>query len=202
MSKRIVMVFLMLLCSILLLAEQGTLGMGLHFGNSTGSGYSFRKWGNTGNGIQWTFAAYTYGREKPSFAASIYNSDTNLTSSIVTKAGKQMDVTVGCNYLWNLSSTEKHKVYIISGGAVTINRKREHHMTYQRSGSSMYLYQSPDSIRKEWKNENNWAVGVGPGAEFKLGTNFGMTFELPFVLNSDSDITMYIPAVGLYYYFK
>ncbi|MCB5251772.1 MAG: outer membrane beta-barrel protein [Candidatus Cloacimonadaceae bacterium] len=80
--------------------------MGLHFGTSTGNGYSIRKWGDI-NAYQFTLSAYTSGKR---------DSESNP---------RKNSISLGANYLWGLHQSEKYRFYLMSGMSYTVRRVKE-----------------------------------------------------------------------------
>jgi hypothetical protein len=90
------------------------------------------------------------------------------------------------NYLWNLQRTKDYHFYIISGGSYSLQKVKR--------------YYNPETYK--WVNDNKWSVGAGPGFEMKLANRFHVSVELPITFNHKDDLVMYIPALGIYYYFR
>ncbi|MDD3097882.1 MAG: hypothetical protein PHU99_09205 [Candidatus Cloacimonetes bacterium] len=168
------------LCGITsLMAFEGySTSMGFHFGTSTGSGYSVRHWTTT-NGFQGTIAAYAYGSRNPDYESSDFNGDDY-------KNARRQTGMLGLNYLWNLQRTKDYHFYIISGGSYSLQKVKR--------------YYDPETYK--WVNDNKWSVGAGPGFEMKLANRFHVSVELPITFNHKDDLVMYIPALGIYYYFR
>ncbi|MDD2506597.1 MAG: hypothetical protein PHQ78_04695 [Candidatus Cloacimonetes bacterium] len=175
MLKNIVLA--LFLCGIIQLVaiDNYDTGMGLHIGNSTGSGYSFRKW-YPNFGFQATLAAYSSDNDKPKFD--------NYTD--FPKNHGKRTVKVGINYLQPLLMGEKTNFYIICGGSYSFRKER--------------IYEDED--HSEWKSKDRWTVGIGPGFEFQISNHLRLTVELPITHDHKGDTSMLIPASGLYYYFK
>ncbi|HNQ43795.1 MAG TPA: hypothetical protein PKI59_05170, partial [Candidatus Cloacimonadota bacterium] len=112
------------------------------------------------------------------------------------------NVTLGLNYLWSLHNGDWHRFYIISGGAISLNTVKEFRMDYTRPDIYSDYDPIPTTKRSSWDQRNKWSIGAGPGFELKLGGRFHFTIELPMTIDENSDIVMYIPAAGIYYYFK
>lgn len=93
---------------------------------------------------------------------------------------------IGLNYLVPLKEYANSRFYLMAGGA--------------------YAYES----EQEWDTQNwdtchNFTLGVGPGFEFipiNSLPELRLNVELPLTINQDRQITMLIPAAGLYYHFK
>lgn len=174
--KRIVLCLIVLLAINALFAfNDYSTAMGLHFGTSTGNGYSIRKW-NDNNGYQLVFSAYAFGSKK----APTYFDDKNY------KNGRRQAGEMSFNYLWDLRRTSDYHFYIMSGASYKLQKVKR----FYRTGDT------------EWVRDDKWAVGAGPGFEWKLAERFHMSLELPITYNQSDDIVPYIPALGIYYYFK
>lgn len=177
--KRILLILIAVVCfSGLMAFENYNTSMGFHFGTSTGSGYSVRHWTNT-NGYQITIAAYAYGSRNPEYDNNDFYDDNY-------KNARKQTGTLGLNYLWNLQKTKDYHFYIISGGSYSLQKVKR--------------YYAPEDHK--WVNDNKWTVGAGPGFEMMLAERFHVSVELPITYNHKDDIVMYIPAVGVYYYFR
>ncbi|MCB5263053.1 MAG: porin family protein, partial [Candidatus Cloacimonetes bacterium] len=106
MFKKILILLFVCVSAHLAGMDKYNTAMGVHFGTSTGNGYSIRKWGNT-NAYQLTFAAYTTGNR---------NSNHNP---------RKNSISLGANYLWGLHDSQRYKFYVLSGMAYTIRRVKE-----------------------------------------------------------------------------
>lgn len=179
--KRIVLCLIVLVGLNALFAFQGyNSAMGLHFGTSTGNGYGIRHW-NAQNGYQVVISAYAYGSKNPHY--DIYDFDKDY------KDARRQAGELGLNYLWDLQRTRDYHFYIMSGGSYKLQKVKR--------------FYKPNSGRSpEWVRDDKWSVGAGPGFEWKLAERFHMSIELPITYNQKDDIIMYIPALGIYYYFK
>lgn len=183
--KRYVLILLAVMgMSALMAFEDYSTSMGFHFGTSTGSGYSVRHW-TSSNGFQGTIAAYAYGSKNPNYDNSdFYNKP--------YKNARRQAGSLGLNYLWNLQRSPDYHFYILSGGSYTLQKVKRFYEPESPSGE----------ITSKWVNDNKWSIGAGPGFELKLAERFHMSVELPITYNHKDDIVMYIPAVGIYYYFR
>lgn len=177
MLKKLIILILLSCLSYLMAFDNYSSAMGLHFGSSTGSGYSIRHWSSIG-GIQGTLAAYTSDNDNPSFSYS-------PTEENPIVHGKRT-ILLGANYLIPLLEAKTYNFYIIAGGSYSFRSER--------------LYTS--RTQSSWKQRDRWTLGVGPGFEFSLSDRFHLSIEIPITMNYKDDLTMYIPAGGLYYYFK
>jgi hypothetical protein len=181
-------------------------GLGLHFGTSSGNGYSMRLCGKK-HGVQFTIGAYTTGNNNPSFDTQMYFYDASSQDSVITyeRNGREKSFTGAINYLLFLDDFKTGRLYLMMGGAYTYNERKVFSMDYRRDsvyGNSYYYNVIPDTDKNWIKAENRWTVGIGPGFDFSLGKKFRLSFEVPLTYNFKDEIVMYIPQVGLYYYFK
>lgn len=200
--KNIAILLLLLGLSLALSAQEAKsrTALGLHFGTSSGNGYSMR-WMGEKHGLQATLGAYTAGSNNVSLDDYYYNYDSSSNPITVEEPGKRGAVIMGLNYLYMLDHFRSGRLYIFSGGSYQYFQERVHMADYTYSGSSNYVIDE-SSRRSELHRENRWTVGVGPGFELELGSQFRFSFELPITFNWKDDIVMYIPQAGLYYYFK
>lgn len=178
MFKKILIILFVCVTAHLAGMDKYDTAMGLHFGTSTGNGYSIRHWGKS-NGYQATFAAYAIGKLNPEFDANDFVYDEFHTA-------RKNSVSLGANYLWGLHDSERYKFYLISGMAYTVRRVKR--------------YYAPDESK--WRSEDRWTVGAGPGFEFEFSDRFHVSIELPMTYNYKDEIQPFIPAGGFYYYFK
>ncbi len=177
--------------------------LGLHFGTSSGNGYSMR-WMGRNHGIQGTLGAYTAGKNTVMFDAP-YAYDYIDDVVTVREKGKEGSVILGLNYMYMLDHFRSGRLYIFGGGSYQYYQKRTHYMDFQRvpdGTDGQHFIAVPNTKTSELERQHRWTVGVGPGFEFDLGSQFRMSFELPITYNWKDDIVMYIPQAGLYYYFK
>jgi len=176
-KKAMFLIILFAACSLMAESKYHT-AMGLHFGISTGNGYSVRTWG-TDNAYQFTFAAYATGDKDPDYKPSdFYNHD--------YRDARKNSLSLGVNYLWGLLRAESYDFYLITGGSFTYRKVKRYSSAYD----------------SRWVQDNRWAIGVGPGFEFEFSDRFHVAIEVPMTYNHKDDITMYIPSGGFYYYFK
>ncbi|MDD2331852.1 MAG: hypothetical protein PHI68_04265 [Candidatus Cloacimonetes bacterium] len=167
-----------------------THAFGLHYGTVSGYGYGYRFFkGN--QGCQFTLFAMTTGSNDKDFDATAYG------VTVDEKTGRRTMLNLGANYLHVLNDFNKSNVrfYLLGGGAYNFYRKT---MVYQN-----YIEHSAfgDSYKKT-KNKDTWVLGFGPGIEANPKKNIRLSLELPVSYKSDGSLIMFIPQVGLYYYFK
>lgn len=200
--KNIAILLLLLGLSLALSAQEAKsrTALGLHFGTSSGNGYSMR-WMGEKHGLQGTLGAYTAGNNDVYLSAPYYDSGNLDSPFTVEEPGKRGAVILGLNYLYMLDHFRSGRLYIFSGGSYQYFQERVYMVDYTSDGVYNYVIDE-SSRRNELRRENRWTVGVGPGFELELGSQFRFSFELPITFNWKDDIVMYIPQAGLYYYFK
>ncbi|MCB5265506.1 MAG: hypothetical protein LHW41_04605 [Candidatus Cloacimonetes bacterium] len=178
MFKKILIVLMVCASAQLAAMDTYNTAIGLHFGTSSGNGYSIRKWGDS-NAYQVTFAAYATGKRDPIYQNSDFNNHEFRTA-------RKNSVSMGVNYLWGLHDAERYKFYVMTGMSYIMRKVKR--------------YYAPDD--NKWVRDDRWTIGAGPGFEFEFSDRFHVCIELPMSYNDRDDITMYIPSGGFYYYFK
>jgi hypothetical protein len=167
--------------------------LGLHFGTSSGNGYSMR-WINGNRGLQCTFGAYTAGSNNNVDYDYDYYGQSELYST--TAEGRRAALELAANYLHTLDEFPNGMLYIMAGGSCRYIQKRMFEVdivNHQVDWESERSYQ---------KRELRWTIGAGPGFEIGYGSKFRLALEMPLTYNWKNDIIMYIPQVGIYYYFR
>lgn len=202
----LLIVVLCVMASGLVARDSSERAIGIQFGTSSGSGYSYR-WIGENHGLQFTLGAITYGSNNVKFPNYLYDEDVvspGAESTLYSLKGRKSSMSVGLNYVNILESNRSSRFYLSMGGAYTIKRDKEITRSYNRINNNYYEYQL-NTVVPEIKNtvkDDKWTVGGGPGFELTLDKHFHFTIDLPLTYNSDEEIIMYIPQVGLYYYFK
>ncbi len=176
MFKKILFIAILFGITQLMAFDKYSTAMGLHFGTSSGNGYSIRHWGK-GFSYQATFAAYTSNNDKPDFD--------NYT--IFPRTYGRRTVSLGLNYLLPLLETKDYNFYLMMGGSYAFRYKR--------------IFEDINDSGT-WKEADKWTMGIGPGFEFAFSDRFHVSVELPMTVNHRQDLSMTIPAAGVYYYFK
>jgi hypothetical protein len=211
-------VALAVLAGILSAEEQfSKMGLGVHFGTLTSSGYAMR-WMGEKHGFQATIGAYTTGSnnvkfEDPYYHGMYYMEDMDRPDPdsiiTVTRKGKELSANLGLSYMYTIDKFKYGRVYIMAGGSYRYYQKKEFSMDYAQADSTEYPYEYPyiyhpidGTEKEEIVREHRWTVGFGPGFEWALSKQFRLAVEVPITYNWKGDIVMWIPQVGLYYYFK
>ncbi|PKN80191.1 MAG: hypothetical protein CVU48_02800 [Candidatus Cloacimonetes bacterium HGW-Cloacimonetes-1] len=195
------LIILVLVCSSTLAAEDSNeaRGLGMHFGTVSGNGYSYRVFQND-LGFQLTFGAYQYGNNTPSFLDTYYSSNGGTTQTVV-KNGKKTLGSFGVNALSVLTKTEVSRFYLQFGFSYLVDRTDKYTQVYANTPNKGTYFKQGDKIHTV-KNDDEWTIGIGPGLEMSGNNNLRLAIELPITYNQSKELIMYIPQIGLYYYFK
>jgi hypothetical protein len=185
-------------------------GIGLHFGTSSGSGYAMR-WMGEQFGFQLTLGAYTKGSNKVVFQDPFRDYDADYTPDYTNhiwlkKGGRSTKAAIGLNGIVILDHFNKGSFYLMGGGSITTGKRTTFSARYKLdwagSNYNVYTRVETEPIRRGKESVGDWIVGVGPGVEIGLTRHFRVAIEVPITYDDSEDIVMYIPQVGIYYYFK
>lgn len=206
MRFRYLLPLLLLIASGSLFAQyRGSRSLGIQFGTSSGSGYAMR-WIGEHHGLQATLGASTTGSNDVKFAENLWEEDVESSAATIdyTRKGRRTSLVAGLNYIYILDESSKSRFFVALGGSYKIGRENVYTRRYNRIDNSYYEYALDYSVpmKEELRKTDLWTVGAGPGFEFVLDRHFRFTIDLPITYNSDEDIVMYIPQVGLHYYFR
>ncbi len=196
------LLLLVFVCFSSLAAEElnDTRGLGMHFGTVSGNGYSYRVFKND-LGFQLTFGAYQYGSNSPHFSNSIYAYD-GTSSVSVTKKGKKTLGSFGVNGLSVLTKTDISRFYLQFGFSYLVDRTDKYTQVYTNNANKATYYILDGGKTHSVKNSDGLTIGIGPGLEIGGNNNLRLAIELPITYNQSQELIMYIPQIGLYYYFK
>ena len=205
-TRLLVLSVLILLAALPLSAQyRESRSLGIQFGSSSGSGYVMRWIGDT-HGLQATLGASTYGSNDVKFPTTLWQDELEASGNTAdyVRRGRRTSLTAGLNYIYILDQSPKTRFFIAMGGAYKIGREKQFTRRYNLSSGSYNQYVLDESVPEleETVNTDKWTVGAGPGFEFTLDRHFKFTIDLPITLSSDDEIIMYIPQVGLHYYFR
>lgn len=204
-SRYLLILIMALLCTGLLAQYRGSRSLGIQFGTSSGSGYVMRWIGET-HGLQATLGASTSGDNDVKFPENLWEEDVETAAQSVNyeRKGRKTSLTAGLNYIYILDESAKTRFFIALGGSYKIAREKIFARRYNRITSTYYEYELDYTVpmSEEIHKKDVWTVGAGPGFEFVLDRHFRFTIDLPITYNSDEEIVMYIPQVGLHYYFR
>ena len=225
-SKQIVIIAALMLLTLTLSAQNflSKNAVGLHAGTQSGSGYSMRFMGEK-HGFQATIGAVTWGNDDVYFPDRYYywygdfDAVENLEvpgDTLVTlrQDGRVNIANLGLNYIYTLDKfnvleqKDHGRLYVMAGGSYQYNRQNVLSKDYNwipPADSTQGGFYGPVNNDDPVKNstlQHRWTAGAGLGVELGFGKNFRVAVELPVTYNWESRIVMYIPQIGIYYYFK
>jgi len=179
--------------------ESRNTGLGFHFGTISGNGFSYRKYYNK-SGLQVTLGGFTSGSKE--INNSIYGNYNGASIITITENGRKTKLSSAINYVRTLDTNQVGRFYIVAGGSLLSSFIRQYEIDYQMVDWTHYTLIKDHPERKKWDSDYASYFGFGLGFDFNLGQNFHCTVELPLTVDEESEIKMYIPQVGIYYFFK
>ena len=179
--------------------ESRNTGLGFHFGTISGNGFSYRKYYNK-SGLQVTLGGFTSGSKE--INNSIYGNYNGASIITITENGRKTKLSSAINYVRTLDTNQVGRFYIVAGGSLLSSFIRQYEIDYQMVDWTHYTLIKDHPERKKWDSDYAYYFGFGLGFDFHLGQNFHCTVELPLTVDEESEIKMYIPQVGIYYFFK
>jgi len=179
--------------------ESRNTGLGFHFGTISGNGFSYRKYYDKG-GLQVTLGGLTSGSKE--IDNSVYGNYNGASTITITENGRKTKINSAINYVRTLDTNQVGRFYIVAGGSLLSSFIRQYEIDYQMVKGDHYTIIKDQPERKKWDSEYTYYVGFGLGFDFDMGQNFHCTVELPLTIDEDSEIRMYIPQAGIYYFFK
>ncbi|MFA6720620.1 MAG: hypothetical protein WCR92_04310 [Candidatus Cloacimonadaceae bacterium] len=132
----------------------------------------------------------------------------------LTENGRYNVANLGLNYIYTLDKfdvfrqKDHGRLYVMAGGSYEYYRQNTFSKDYhwvQAADSTDYDHYEPVNDDDPFKTsalEHRWTAGAGLGVELGFGKNFRVALELPVTYNWEKRIVMYMPQIGLYYYFK
>ncbi len=179
--------------------ESRNTGLGFHFGTISGNGFSYRKYYNK-SGLQVTLGGFTSGSKEINNA--IYGNYGGASIITISENGRKTKLSSAINYVRTLDTNQVGRFYIVAGGSLLSSFIRQYEIDYQLVEGNYYTLIKDHPERKKWDSDYAYYFGFGLGFDFHLGQNFHCTVELPLTIDEESEIRMYIPQAGIYYFFK
>lgn len=174
-------------------------GMGFQFGTLSGNGFAYRNYWEK-CGLQIVLGGMTTGSKDIDYELyGYYGGASEITK---TENGRKTTISTSMNYLHTLANNNIGRFYAFGGGSLIYSRIRQFEVDYRRSSNNYYVRILDHPERKKWDNKYAYYFGFGLGFDFDIGQNFHWVLELPITIDEDSEIVMYIPQTGLYYFFK
>ena len=179
--------------------ESRNTGLGFHFGTISGNGFSYRKYYKKG-GLQVTLGGITSGSKE--IYNTIYGNYGSASIITITKNGRETKLSSAVNYVRTLDTSQVGRFYIVAGGSLLSSFIRQYEIDYQMVEVNYYTRIKDHPERKKWDSDYAYYFGFGLGYDFNLWENFHCVVELPLTIDNESEIKMYIPQAGIYYFFK
>ena len=206
--KKVSLIIIILLALSMLTAEEKELEYGLGFsgGLISGSGFSFRKL-NDDFGYQINLGALMDNSSEcddcfpENYHGEWIEDDDSFTDY---SYGNTTHANLGINIYKPLHNGKRSKLYLLAGTAGYFFREKisEQDYTYNDIDS---LWVQTGQRRDATETEFTLNLGAGFGFDYKLSENIKLNLEWPLVFSFPEDdmrIYMYIPQVGIHYYFK
>ncbi|MEN6445816.1 MAG: hypothetical protein ABFC98_07215 [Candidatus Cloacimonas sp.] len=206
--KRLCLISILLFCLCVIGAETKKAqvtkdardtGMGFQFGTVSGNGFAYRNYWQK-SGFQYVLGGMTTGSKDIDY--DVYGYYSGASEITKTEKGRKTTISSSLNYLHTLANNDIGRFYIFGGGSVLYSLIREYEVDYRLSSNDHYVRIMDQPERKKWGDKYNYYLGFGLGFDFQVGQNFHWVVELPLTIDEDSEIMMYIPQTGLYYFFR
>ena len=181
--------------------EDSQQAFGVQFGNVSGSGFGYRYFTET-FGFQAVLGGYSTGADTYSFRDKI---DADLTVNRITRTdkGRKYNMNLGLNTIYPLKKTDLFTFYLTGGLCWKYFNNKYYKQDYiPTQGDTLYFYPDSEGVYSSREVDSYVNVGFGPGVEIKAGRFFKLSIELPITYTGKHEFIMYVPSVGLYYYFK
>jgi len=174
---------------------------GIHFGNVSGSGLAYRYFLDK-VGFQGVLGGYSSGNNTYSFRDSVFVEIANSKITLRDK-GRRYSMNLGANVIYPLKKTDLFIFYLTGGLCWKYFNYKYYKQDYlPTTTTSLYYQQDPDGVYSNRDIKSYVNFGFGPGVEIKAGKFFKLSIELPVTYTGKHEFIMYVPAVGIYYYFK
>ncbi len=214
MNKAIYLTLILSLClgGSLLIAKtpvnpDSTQALGLHFGNVSGNGLSYRrffeKWG-----IQGVFGGYSTGTNAyQDFPDSVLVPH-DYTDQVYTvkDMGRKYVLNLGVSGIYPLKKTNLFTFYVTGGFSWAYSNRKNYKRDYLadniETAQDFYQIDSSEDVYSGRVVKSYLNMGAGPGMEIKVGPYFKLAVEIPITYTGKHEFVMYVPQVGIYYYFK
>ncbi len=179
-----------------------TQALGLHFGNVSGNGLSYRHF-LPSVGFQAVLGGYSSGTDDINLPDYLdrHLEDTENTK-IKTDHGRKYSINLGLNAIYPLKKTDLFMFYVTGGFCWKYFNEKKFEQEYQLSSTDTTRYDPVGEVKTVRDIENLLNMGFGPGAEIRLGKYFKLALEIPITYTGKHEFIMYVPQAGIYYYFK
>jgi len=190
-------------------------GIGLSAGMVSGTGFSYRQMTEK-SGFQISFGIMKWGDDDD--LNDLYFSDSHNgsydqsywipdTSRIYNEWDYGYGSTwgnLGLTYYRPLHQGKRSMFYTLAGVSMYYSSGSDYRRDYRYTitSESTYTYTPINDVKKVTESDLTYVLGAGIGFELKLSNNIRVCAELPLTFTSKGTITMFIPQIGLHYYYK
>ncbi len=206
--KKLLISTIILFQMTLLFSQEQPLRHGLGFaaGMLSGSGFSYRQI-NQKYGFQVTFGLLSFRNESSDFIDGYRTAGDGLDMEPTyteEKHGRETSGNIGFMLYRILNRSNRSLFY----GMIGVGNYFSEDIIYRRDyryvhvEADTYSYQPVSPIRKDQERDFTTYMGLGFGLEWSLTNNIHLTIEWPLTVTNKGDIYMYVPQVGIHYYFK
>lgn len=176
---------------------------GLHFGNVSGNGFAYRYFLEK-VGFQAVLGGYSSGNNTYNLPDQIVFTSASVPEPQYTRKdkGRKYNLNLGLNAIYPLKRTDIFTFYLTGGMCWKYFNNKYFNRDYVESqpGSLTYNAQTEVYDSREVKSYVNF--GFGPGVEIEAAKFFKLSIELPITYTGKHEFIMYVPSVGIYYYFR
>jgi hypothetical protein len=180
--------------------QDSTQALGLHFGNVSGNGLSYRRffehWG-----VQGVIGGYSTGNNAYDFPDFV-DKEPDLDKIVRKDMGRKYDLNLGLNAIYPLKKTDLFTFYVVGGFCWKYSNRKYYKQDYTPSLTDTLHYFPDGEVYSTRTIKSFLNMGAGPGMEIKLGDYFKLALEIPITYTGKHEFIMYVPQVGIYYYFK
>jgi len=198
----------MLLAGLLLMSavcnaeENGTSqGFGMHFGNVSGNGYSWRIIGEK-LGVQLVVGGLTSGNSDYYLPDSFYSYEPLPSPYVKRDNGRKYSFNSGLNLILPLKNREGMMFYLHGGINWMYSDTKQYKRLYVVDTGNANTFDAAGDVLTGHKIRSYVNIGMGPGFEYYVSKSFKIALELPMTYTGKGEFIMYIPQAGLYYYYK
>jgi len=116
---------------------------------------------------------------------------------------RSTDGNIGLMFMKTLHRSKWATLYALTGFCTffQIDKYEEQLYELENINNEYYEYRASGEAKKYTEKKNTLYGGLGIGIEIRFSTNIRMAIEWPLTYSSKGDFIMYIPQVGLHYFF-
>ena len=186
-------------------------GLGFAAGMPSGAGFSYRFVGNNlGFQISSGMISFNNGDDEypmhPQDGTNYFDCDGVDTSTTYSwnDYGRNTSGNLGLLLIRPLHRSEQSLFYGFLGlsGYFHFEEVQAQDYHYICENDSTVLYEEIGDLYSADEFETTWFFGAGIGIQWNLTENIRISAELPITVSDKKDFFMYIPQVGLHYYFR